>query len=45
MNDNITTPNAPLTQYAINTDRVRMPEIKENASGSLTVDFEPLQPL
>ena len=45
MNDNITTPNAPLTPYAINTDRVRMPEIKENASGSLTVDFEPLQPL
>lgn len=45
MNDTITTPNATLTPYALNTDRVRMPEIKENAQGSLSVDFEPLQPL
>ena len=41
MNDNITIK----TPYAINTDRVRLPEIKENASGNLAVDFEPLQPL
>lgn len=41
MNDNITI-NTP---YAMNTDRVRMPEIKENATGTLAVDFEQLQPL
>lgn len=41
MNDNITIS----TPYALNTDRVRMPEIKENDRGMLSVDFEPLQPL
>jgi hypothetical protein len=45
MNDTITTPNATLTPYAINTDRVRTPEIKENETGTLSVDFEQLQPL
>lgn len=45
MNDTITTPNAINTPYALHTDRVRLPEIKENESGTLAVDFEPLQPL
>lgn len=45
MNDTITTPNAINTPYALHTDRLRLPEIKENESGTLAVDFEPLQPL
>ena len=45
MNDNITTPEPIKTPYAINTDRVRTPEIKENETGTLSVDFEQLQPL
>lgn len=45
MNDTITTPNAINTPYALHTDRLRVPEIKENESGTLAVDFEPLQPL
>lgn len=45
MNDTITTPNAINTPYALHTDRLRLPEIKENESGTLAVDFEPIQPL
>lgn len=45
MNDNITTPEPIKTPYAINTDRVRVPEIEENDQGVLTVYYEPLQPL
>jgi len=45
MNDTINTPEPIKTPYAINTDRVRTPEIKENETGTLSVDFEPLQPL
>lgn len=44
MNDT-TTPQAKLTRYAINSEHVRMPEIKENEIGNLSVDFEQLQPL
>lgn len=46
MNDTITTetPNT-YSPYATNTDRLRLPEIKENESGTLAVDFEQLQPL